>query len=78
VELVGIEIVEINKISKDGAKVAFMKPLKMVSDKVQEIEVVWHIIDCAKENDKRKQYDLIMLLQPTSSVRATEDIDKAI
>ena len=39
-ELVGIEIVEINKISKDGAKVAFMKPLKMVSDKVQEIEVV--------------------------------------
>jgi len=78
VELVGIENEEINKISKDGVKVPFMKPLKMASDKVQEIEVVLHIIDWLKENEKRKQYDLLMLLQPTSPLRATEDIDKAI
>ena len=37
-----------------------------------------HPIDWLKENNKRKQYDLIMLLQPTSPLRITEDIDKAI
>jgi len=50
----------------------------LAEDNAKGIEVVLHTIDWLKKNDRRKQYDLLMLLQPTSPLRATEDIDKAI
>jgi len=70
------EIAEISK--KFRAEAPFIRPKELASDKAQGIEVVLHAIDWLKKNDKRKQYDLIMLLQPTSPLRAKEDIDKAI
>jgi len=70
------EIAEISK--KFGAEAPFIRPKELASDKAQGIEVVLHAIEWLKKNDKRKQYNLIMLLQPTSPLRATEDIDKAI
>ena len=42
-----------------------MKPKKLATDNIKEIDVVLYAIDWLKENDKRKQYDLIMLFQPT-------------
>lgn len=70
---------EIAKISKKyGAEVPFMRPKELAEDNAKGIEVVLHAIDWFRENDKRKQYDLIMLLQPTSPLRTTKDIDKAI
>jgi len=39
---------------------------------------VVHVINWLRENDKQKQYDFIILLQPTSPLKITEDIDKAI
>jgi len=70
---------EIAKISKKyGAEVPFMRPKELAEDNAKGIDVVLHAIDWLKKNDKRKQYDLIMLLQPTSPLRAIEDIDKAI
>jgi len=48
------------------------------TDGAKGIDVVLHAIDWFRENDKRKQYNLIMLLQPTSPLRTREDIDKAI
>ena len=70
------EIAEISK--KYGADVPFMRPKELAVDKARGIDVVLHTIDWLKENDKQKQYDLLMLLQPTSPLRITEDIDKAI
>ena len=70
------EIAEISK--KYGAEVPFMRPKELAEDNAKGIDVVLHAIDWLKENNKRKQYDLMMLLQPTSPLRATEDIDKAI
>jgi len=70
------EIAEISK--KFRAEAPFIRPKELASDKAQGIEVVLHAIEWLKKNDKRKQYDLIMLLQPTSPLRAKEDIDKAI
>ncbi len=68
---------EIAKISKKyGAEVPFMRPKELASDKAQGIEVVLHAIDWMEKNDK--QYDLLMLLQPTSPLRRSEDIDKVI
>ncbi len=70
------EIAEISK--KYGADVPFIRPKELAEDNAKGIDVVLHAIDWFRENNKRKQYDLIMLLQPTSPLRITEDIDKAI
>jgi len=70
------EIAEVSK--KYGAEVPFMRPRELATDEAKGIDVILHAIDWLNENDKQKQYNLIMLLQPTSPLRATEDIDKAI
>ena len=70
------EIAEISK--KYGAEIPFMRPKELAEDNAKGIDVVLHAIDWLKENNKRKHYDLIILLQPTSPLRATEDIDKTI
>jgi len=70
------EIADISK--KYGAEVPFIRPKELAEDNAKGIDVVLHAIDWLKENNKQKQYDLIMLLQPTSPLRITEDIDKAI
>ena len=70
------EIAEISK--KYGAEIPFIRPKELAEDNAKGIDVVLHTIDWFRENDKRKQYDLIMLLQPTSPFRVTEDINKAI
>ena len=70
---------EISDISrKYGAEIPFIRPKELAEDNAKGIEVVLHAIDWLKKNDRRKQYDLLMLLQPTSPLRATEDIDKTI
>ncbi len=55
-----------------------MRPKELAEDNAKGIDVVLHAIDWLKKNNKQKQYDLLMLLQPTLPLRATEDIDKAI
>ena len=70
------EILDISK--KYGAEVPFMRPKELAMDNVKGIDVVLHAIVSLKEDDRRKQYDLIMLLQPTSPLRKSVDIDKAI
>ena len=70
------EIIGISK--KYRAEVPFIRPKELAEDNAKGIDVVLHVINWLKENNKRKQYDLIMLLQPTSPLRITEDIDKAI
>ena len=63
---------------KYGAEVPFVRPKELAEDDTKGIDVVLHAIDWFKEDDKQKKYDLIMLLQPTSPLRTTEDIDKVI
>lgn len=78
-EFVNIENKDITEISKKyGAEIPFMKPKKLTIDNVKGFDVVLHAINRLKENDKRKQYDLMILLQPTSPLKTKEDIDEAI
>jgi len=70
------EIAEISK--KYGAEVPFLRPRELATDEAKGIDVILHAINWLKENDKQKQYELIILLQPTSPLRTREDIDKAI
>ena len=70
------EIADISK--KYWAEVPFMRPKELAKDNAKGIDVVLHVIDWFMKNDKLKQFDLLMLLQPTSPLRITEDIDKTI
>ena len=64
----------IKKISeKHGAKVPFIRPEKLANDTANSIAVLNHAIDFY-----RNQFDYILLLQPTSPLRTTKDIDTAI
>lgn len=68
---------EIIKVSKRyGAEVPFKRPRKLATDKAKAIGLILHAINfMEKEGDI---FDIVVLLQPTSPLRATEDIDAAI
>ena len=65
------------KISLEyGACVPFLRPKKLATSTSNMIDVVLHSLDFfSKKNEK---YDIIILLQPTSPLRTSEDINKAI
>ena len=68
---------EIAKVAKDhGAEVPFLRPQELAQDMSRGIDVVLHNLSWLEENNE--VYDLIILLQPTSPLRKSEDIDNAI
>jgi N-acylneuraminate cytidylyltransferase len=68
------EIAEISKAA--GASVPFMRPPELASDTASSTDVVMHVLDYLdSQND---HYDYIMLLQPTSPLRTSNDIDAAL
>ncbi len=69
---------EIIKISKKyGAEVPFVRPEELAGDKSGSIEVVQHAIEWIRKNED-KEYDYVMILQPTSPLRTGRDIDECI
>ena len=52
-----------------GAEVPFMRPAKLAQDETPGFDPVLHALD------QLPQYDSVMLLQPTSPLRTTADID---
>lgn len=76
--IVSTEDEEIAEISKDsGAEVPFLRPEKLATDDSKSIDVILHAIEWVKENDGIF-YDLVIMLQSTSPLRLSEDIDKAV
>jgi N-acylneuraminate cytidylyltransferase/CMP-N,N'-diacetyllegionaminic acid synthase len=68
------EVADVSK--KYGAEVPFLRPKSLATDNAVVIDAILHAIDwLEKHNDN---YDLVMLLQPTSPLRTKEHIDKAI
>ncbi|MCG2775786.1 MAG: acylneuraminate cytidylyltransferase family protein [Desulfobacterales bacterium] len=60
-----------------GAEVPFIRPVELASDMASIIDVIFHTIDWfEKYEDYQPAY--ILLLQPTSPLRISEDIDNAI
>jgi N-acylneuraminate cytidylyltransferase/CMP-N,N'-diacetyllegionaminic acid synthase len=68
---------EIAKIAqKHGAEVPFMRPKELATDEAKGIDVVLHAIEFL---DKQLGKDFVLVcLQPTSPLRTSEDIDKAL
>lgn len=61
---------------KYGAEVPFKRPKHLARDSSKGIDVVLHAINWFEK--KGNQYDLLMLLQPTSPLRTVEDIDGSV
>lgn len=68
------EIADISK--KYGAEVPFIRPETIALDTSSTLDVVKHCIDFCKS--KNNEFTHILLLQPTSPLRMTEDIDCSI
>jgi CMP-N,N'-diacetyllegionaminic acid synthase len=67
---------EIVRVARDwGAEVPFLRPGDLALDTTPQIEVVLHSISCLRE-DQGNNPDYILLLQPTSPFRTSDDIRK--
>ena len=61
---------EIAEIARQaGAEVPFMRPAELAQDQTPGLDPVLHALN------QLTQYDSVLLLQPTSPLRTTEDID---
>jgi CMP-N-acetylneuraminic acid synthetase len=68
---------EIAQISREyGAEVPFMRPANLASDGAQTIDVLLHAINFLEAASD--QYDILVLLEPTSPLRECSDIDGSI
>ncbi|MDP8230768.1 MAG: acylneuraminate cytidylyltransferase family protein [Candidatus Gorgyraea atricola] len=59
-----------------GADMPFLRPWELAKDDSKGIDVAVHAIEWMEKNNT--PYDLLILLQPTSPLRRSVDIDKAI
>ncbi len=74
--LVSTDSEEIKKVVEDyGLKVPFMRPAYLATDTASSYDV---IIDCLHRlSDLGRDYDRVVLLQPTSPLRTADDIRRA-
>lgn len=59
-----------------GAEVPFIRPAELATDHAKGTDVILHAVDWLEQNDE--YFDLILVLQPTSPLRTTSDIDGAL
>ena len=60
-----------------GVNAPFRRPAELASDKAKSIDVALHAME-TMEDLKGARYDAIMLLQPTTPFRTSEDINNAL
>ena len=76
--VVSTDYQDIANISKQyGASAPFLRPDCLASDTTTSFEAIKHAIDYYK-NELNKEFDYIVLLEPTSPLRESNDIDLAI
>jgi CMP-N,N'-diacetyllegionaminic acid synthase len=59
-----------------GARVPFLRPKELASDTASSIDVILHVLDCLA--DSGEHYDVVVLLEPTSPLRDSSDIEAAL
>lgn len=75
--IVSTDCPNIAKISnKYGAKTPFLRPDHLATDTASSSDTILHLLEY--QSNKGKHFDYIVLLEPTSPLRETSDIDLAI
>ncbi len=68
---------EIAEISKSlGVKVPFIRPAELASDTATTFDTIAHTLDFYKS--QKREFDYIVLLEPTSPLRQDDDIDRML
>ncbi|MDE6234372.1 MAG: acylneuraminate cytidylyltransferase family protein [Muribaculaceae bacterium] len=68
---------EIARVAREyGASVPFMRPAELASDTASSRDAILHAVDAL--HDAGRDYDAVVLLQPTSPFRRPDDIINAI
>lgn len=76
--IVSTDCKKIAKMSiKFGAEVPFLRPKNLANSKTPTIKVCKHALNFFKKKEKRN-YKEIIVLQPTSPLRTSQDIDNCI
>lgn len=69
---------EIAAVAKEyGANVPFLRPAELASDNATSFDVTRHAVDFYR-TELDKEFDFVVLLQPTSPLRSSNDIERAI
>lgn len=75
--MVNTDDIEIAEISKGyGATVPFIRSTELATDTASSMDVVIQTVNFYLENEKN--FDIVLLLQPTSPLRTSQDIINAI
>jgi CMP-N-acetylneuraminic acid synthetase len=61
---------------KAGADVPFLRPPELATDEASTAEVIWHALNYLKETETC-EYTYFVILQPTSPLRTSQDIETA-
>jgi CMP-N,N'-diacetyllegionaminic acid synthase len=61
---------------EQGAKVPFLRPVEFSGDNIESIDVIFHCIEWFE--DQSMVFDILVLLEPTSPMTETIDIDNAL
>ncbi|MFA4995849.1 MAG: N-acetylneuraminate synthase [Patescibacteria group bacterium] len=69
---------EIAKISEEwGAEIPFIRPAELATNTAKTFQVILHALNLVEQKNDSK-YDIVVLIQPTTPLIQTEDIDLAI
>ncbi|SHE63383.1 CMP-N,N'-diacetyllegionaminic acid synthase [Caldanaerobius fijiensis DSM 17918] len=75
--IVSTDDLEIANVSKKyGAEVPFIRPEALATDEAKGIDVILHAMQWLEDHNEK--FDLLILLQPTSPLRDSEDIKNAL
>lgn len=61
---------------QSGAEVPFLRPTELATDTATSIDAIFHAVDWLAEHGRK--YEIIVLLEPTSPLRDSRDIDTAL
>lgn len=76
--VVSTESEEIAHIARQyGAEVPFLRPAELAQDETPMLPVLQHVLSQLTATEGH-QFEIVVLLQPTSPLRRAEDIDRAV
>ena len=76
--VVSTDDVEIAEVSCQlGAQVPFLRPPELAQDRAPSLPVVQHCVE-AMEKQRTVRYDTIVMLQPTTPLRTSSDIEQGV